>query len=274
MAQVPNCYTTLELPLTVGAKLTEYACIMPAKNEANTITQAVEGFQEAVGKHGKFQIIVVDDGSTDDTAQIAASCGAHVVQTLDNDSGLAAAFRRGNQEALTTSADYFIHVDSDLQYSPNDLDSLISAARYDRLVIGDRLWKKPASMSSVRYSINQELSSWIGDICARPILDSQSGYRVYHRNLSKALPIRARQTYTQEQIIRAAHSNIELQFVPIEFNGRVGTTSRLVKDPFIFLSRIFDDVAQVVNELEIKVELHTPTPTRTTRPSYTPTRLS
>lgn len=244
----------------------DVVCVIPAKNEEPTIAQAVNHLHESLQGLFKYTILVVDDHSTDSTAQLARDAGATIIRNKENQHGLAAAFRSGNSAACQINPNYILHTDADLQYSAHDAIRVLEQCNETTLSIGDRLWRQPPAMSRIRWEINKELSAWIGDICQQPILDSQSGLRAYPAQLMRDIQLNGRTTYTQEHLIRAVHAGYSVKFTPIKFEPRVFGDSRLVRDPFLFLSGVMTDISTTVKELKIDVESGSPTTSRTTRP--------
>lgn len=223
---------------------------IPARNEEESICCVIKCFQDKASVMGiNLMIQVVDDRSTDNTANLASSMGCNV-RSIKNSSGLADTFRAEIDFALQTDADIIIHVDADGQYLADDLFELIGKIHegYD-LVLGNRLSQRPEGMSQLRYDGNVWISSVISEVVNFKISDSQTGYRVFTRELADRVKIKSLYTYTQEQILRSAFYGYGIAEVPIKFVPRRFGYSRLMNSPFHYLASIWTDIDSVVNEL-------------------------
>jgi len=229
---------------------TKYLLTIPAKNEETTICKVISNFLFFAKSNGiDLSIQVVDDHSTDDTYSKASSTVANVISN-NNKQGLAFCFREEMVSALKTNADVIIHTDADGQYSPLDLMSLIQKYHegFD-LVLGNRLLNQPEGMSNIRYKGNILLSQLISELINIKIYDSQTGYRVFSRRIAEEITIISKFTYTQEQIIRAAHLNFKIAEIPIRFFSRPDKKSRLMRSPFEYLQKVAEDLEHVVADI-------------------------
>ena len=178
------------------------AVVIPAYNEAATIREvAARALRECP------RVIVVDDGSTDDTANAVAGLA---VQLLRNDQNLgkAAALWRGAEAALALGAERVVTLDGDGQHDPADVPRLLQAAdRHPRcIVIGARL-AEPAAVPRARYAANRIAAFWVSWACGQRLSDSQSGFRVYPAELFRRLRVphgRARGFVFESEILIAA----------------------------------------------------------------------
>ncbi|MBI4043522.1 MAG: glycosyltransferase family 2 protein [Candidatus Diapherotrites archaeon] len=200
-------------------------CVIPAYNEEGTIGKVVQDVKSLVDL-----VIVVDDGSTDATAERARKAGASVVNTISN-KGLVAAVSRGYLEALRNGADIIVQTDADNQYDAKDIPRLVQPIVENKadLVLGMRTGEGMDLMPSGNKWGNR-IASWITSISAeRKIHDAQTGFRALRREvLEDAFPV-STYTYTQEMIIRAIKNNWRVLEVPAQFNLRIHGKSRLVK---------------------------------------------
>lgn len=224
--------------------------MIPAKNEETSIGGVISDFTlelERLGMH--FSVQVVDDHSTDHTSQVAERLGAKVFSLVDG-KGLAAAFRTEREKALETDADIFVHADADGQHRPEFLESFISKL-FDGndLVLGNRLYKQPDSMSQSRYEMNRMLSRTVSTIAGVNIADSQTGYRAMTRRALVVSTIISSYTYTQEQIIRVARAGFPITEIPIIAAQRISGKSRLMRSGLFYLSKVFGDLDRVVEEI-------------------------
>lgn len=221
--------------------------IIPAKDEERSVAAVVGDFRrEAADLDGDTRIVVVDDQSSDHTCAVARKAGALVVRT-PSPGGLGATFRFGVETALALGCDEIVHVDGDGQYAATDLARLVAARKSGSdLVVGDRLWRRPAGMTRRRYLENLAASRVISMITGVRVGDAQSGFRVFGRDVACAFVVTGTFTYTQEQLIRAAAAGFRLTFVPIAFGRRRFGTSRLVSSTSYYIRRAVPEILAVV----------------------------
>lgn len=148
--------------------------VIPAFQEAATIAGIVARVRATLPE---ARLIVVDDGSTDGTGEIAAAAGAEVLRNRGNE-GKGAALRRGMRAALSGGAAMVATLDGDGQHRPEDLPRLLAAARDGRIVIGSRR-RGGASQPAARRAANRIADFWISWAARHPVADSQSGCRLY-----------------------------------------------------------------------------------------------
>lgn len=235
----------LELPMN-------FLLTMSARNEAESIADVISDFRSNTQEIGlNLRINVVDDGSTDLTMECAISAGASV-HRFQKPVGLASAFNQELILAVQSDADYFIHIDADGQHSPYDLPKFIQKALdgYD-LILGNRLHIRPEFFTDWQYHGNIFLSEIVSALIGISIRDSQTGYRVFSRAIATAIRIKGTITYTQEQIIRAAHASFSITEVPISTYPRRHGASRAVSDPLNYLACVSRDVQNLAKELEL-----------------------
>ena len=162
------------------------AAIIPAYNEASAIAAVVEGVRDLVA-----EIIVVDDGSTDDTAARARAAGAHVIEQPHN-LGKGAAVRAGLARVLAGGFTHVLLLDGDMQHLPGEAARLIEAAARTGAdaVLGERQFSRDG-MPASRYHTNR-IGSWaLSSFVGVPIRDTQCGFRVFAVRILRDLPLKA-----------------------------------------------------------------------------------
>lgn len=192
--------------------------VIPALNERDTIGAIVRGC-EAIGTG----LIVVDDGSTDGTAAIAAENGATVLRNARN-LGKGASLWRGMQAALARGAERIVTLDGDGQHRPSDIPALLARSwpSEEFIVIGSRRADRRAAPRA-RFIANRVADFWVSWAARHPVEDSQSGLRVYPASLLRCLagrPVMASGFAFESEILIEA--------------GRIGVGTRSVGIPAIY----------------------------------------
>lgn len=217
--------------------------VIPAYNNEKTIGLVIEGAQRQL-EH----VIVVDDGSTDRTSQVAGECGAHVLKIWEN-RGKGNALRVSFRYALEKGFDAVITLDADLQHDPIEIPKFITyySTRRPGIVIGDRLQEKQ-SIPRSRYGPNRIGTYTFSWLLGQTIRDSQCGFRLYDREVMRKIPILNNGFEAEaDLLLRAGKRGYRIGFVPIRTiyfeNHQNRSYYRPVKDTFrisiIFLMNLF-----------------------------------
>lgn len=207
--------------------------IIPAYNEQETIEDVIYNTKRFVNK-----IIVVNDGSTDYTKQIAENAGAEVIDNIIKQ-GLGKTMKRGYQEALKQEADIIVQLDADGQYLASEIPSLIQPIINNEadLVLGSRLEKIQYKMPILKRFGNKSFSLVLRILTGTDVKDGQTGFRAMRREVLETAMPDNKYTYTQEMIIRTAEEGWRIKSVPITFVERVSGGSRLISHPFSYACR-------------------------------------
>ena len=186
------------------------AALVPAYQTAETIGDVSRGALRHVRR-----VVVVDDGSTDRTGDLARGAGAEVVR-LSRNSGKGAAIRAGLEVLLASSATHVALLDGDGQHDPEDLPQLLAAAREgDDFVIGSRM-ANPEDAPAVRYRTNEIGSRILTRMTGHEVEDGQSGYRVIAADLLRRLNLKSRGYLIETEILlKAAPFVRRFRHVPI-----------------------------------------------------------
>ena len=188
--------------------------LIPAWNEAASVGTVVAATRPWVG-----EVLVVDDGSSDDTSARAAAAGARVIRHASN-RGKGAALWSGLEEAFGTAPGgpgWVVVLDADGQHDPADIPRLVEAARRTgaRIVVGSRM-DDPAGMPPVRYLTNRYTSWRVSRLAGQAIPDSQCGYRLIHRSLPGVWQPQTSNFDTEsEMLIVAARAGLRLASAPV-----------------------------------------------------------
>ncbi|MDH7508762.1 MAG: glycosyltransferase family 2 protein [Methanomassiliicoccales archaeon] len=216
--------------------------VIPAFNERAMISQVIEQTKNFVD-----QIIVIDDGSSDDTATIARSAGAVVISHPRN-MGVGAAFATGVEKALSLGADIVVTLDADGQFQPSDIPRLIQPIIEGKadFVTGSRFMNnEPVSgMNGVKRIGNRfftRLTSWLTGM---KFTDTQCGFRAYSKEALLRITTFGRFTYTQEVFLDLVNKNMRVVEVPIRVLPRQCGKSKVVKNPFSYGLRALKIIMQ------------------------------
>lgn len=219
---------------------------IPCLNESATLGVTLADLPREVPGFASVEWLIIDDGSTDDTATVARRLGVdHVVRHPVN-RGLAAAFMTGIDACLRLGADVIVNTDADNQYNAADIPALtapIIGGAAD-MVIGARPIDETEHFSWIKKRL-QRLGSWAVRVASKTdVEDAPSGFRAISRETAMRLNVFNRYTYTLETIIQAGQSNLRIASVPIRTNGDL-RPSRLVKSISSYVRRSLVTILRV-----------------------------
>lgn len=203
---------------------------VPCYNEAETLGITLSELPRTVPGFDSVEWLIIDDGSSDNTAEVAKKYGAdHIVRHTCN-RGLAHAFKTGLDTSVSLGADVIVNTDADNQYSALDIPKLVApilAGQAD-IVVGARPIATIEHFSKIK-KLLQALGSWAVRIASQTeIPDAPSGFRAISREAAQRLVVFNDYTYTLETVIQAGQKNMAITSVPIRVNKDL-RPSRLVK---------------------------------------------
>ncbi len=195
---------------------------MPALNEAKTIRNVMEAIPRTIPGITAITVVVVDDGSTDGTGDLARSAGAHVLRH-EQPRGVGAAFRTGINHAIETNADIVVTIDSDGQFNPVDIPAVIRPILEDQadFVTASRFADsalEPEMPASKRWG-NAFMARWVSSLVKQRFHDVSCGFRAYGRNAFMRLLLLGEFTYTHETFLSLAYSGVRITEVPVKVRG-------------------------------------------------------
>lgn len=219
---------------------------IPCLNEAATLHIALGALPRQVAGFDVVEWLIIDDGSVDDTAELAKQLGAdHVVRHPVNQ-GLAAAFMTGLDACLRLGAEVIVNTDADNQYNADDIPLLTQPVLDQRadMVIGARPIYDTEHFSWIKKRL-QHIGSWAVRVASKTsIADAPSGFRAISRGAAMRLNVFNAYTYTLETIIQAGLSNLTVISVPIRTNPDL-RPSRLVKSTRSYIQRSLGTIFRV-----------------------------
>ena len=195
---------------------------IPCLNEEDQLPATIADLPRAVEGFDEVEFLIIDDGSTDATVDVARSLGVDHVVRLTNNKGLATAFQAGLDACLKLGADVIVNTDADNQYSADDLPALVAPIREGRadMVIGDRQVAGIEHFSATKKRL-QHLGSWVvRQASDTDVPDATSGYRAYNREAAISLVVVSKFTYTLESLIQAGKSLTAVTHVPVSTNDK------------------------------------------------------
>jgi len=211
---------------------------IPCLNEETTLPQTLKDIPENIEGIDSIEILVIDDGSTDKTVEVAKSMGVHHILKLTNNKGLAKAFISGVDQALKLDADIIVNTDADNQYFGGDIAKLIQPIlrKEADIVVGDRQVETIRHFSPMKIFL-QKFGSWVvRQLSGTLIPDATSGFRAYSRDAALQLNVVSDFTYTIETIISAGNKNLAVTHIPVRTNKKL-RESRLFPSIRVYLKR-------------------------------------
>jgi len=203
---------------------------IPCFNEAEALPITLGDLPREVPGFTVVEWLVVDDGSTDGTAEAATRCGVDHVVTFTKNQGLARAFLAGLDAAVKLGADVIVNTDADNQYNALDIPRLTRPilARKADVVVGTRPIDDIASFSLAKKLLQKAGSGVVRFVSKTDVPDAPSGFRAMSREAALRFNVFNDYTYTLETIIQAGQKNIAISSVPIRVNKEL-RPSRLLK---------------------------------------------
>src|ERR671913_699611 len=195
---------------------------IPCLDEEATLPATIADLPREVPGIDEVELLVIDDGSTDRTIEVARKHGVDHIVRLTNNKGLANGFQAGLDAALKLHADVIVNTDADNQYYGPDIPKLVApiVAGDADMVVGDRQVMTIEHFSPAK-KLLQRLGSWVvRQASETAVPDTTSGFRAYNREAALALQVVSKFTYTLETIIQAGKLTVAVDSVPIRTNPK------------------------------------------------------
>ena len=211
---------------------------IPCFNEEETLGMTIRDLPRSIPGIDEIEYLIIDDGSSDRTAQVARELGVQHVVRFRRNKGLAKGFMAGLDACLHLGADIIVNTDADNQYCGADIEKLVQPILEGRadIVIGERPIDQTEHFSKKKKKF-QHLGSWVVRVASgTDIPDAPSGFRAYSRDAALRMNVTNEYTYTLETIIQAGHDKIAMSSVPIRTNGET-RPSRLFSSMWKYMRR-------------------------------------
>ena len=196
---------------------------LPCFNEGDHLPETIAALPRSISGVDCIEYLVIDDGSSDNTSEVARQLGVHHIVRHRTNRGLAAAFRSGLERALREGADILVNTDADNQYDGRDVAALaapIIRGEAD-IVVGDRGVRDNAHFGPVKRQLQRLGSATVQRLSNTHIPDAVSGFRALSREAAQRINITSDFSYTTEMPIQAGRKRMAVISVPIRTNGAV-----------------------------------------------------
>jgi glycosyltransferase involved in cell wall biosynthesis len=211
---------------------------IPCYDEERTLPETLADLPREVPGIDAVEWLVIDDGSSDRTVDVARAGGVDHIVRLTNNKGLAAAFQAGLDACLKLGADIIVNTDADNQYSGLDIPRLVAPILTGDadMVIGDRKTDQIEHFSPVKKRLQRWGSAVVRRASGTGVPDTTSGFRAYNREAALQLQVVSKFTYTLESIIQAGKMLVAVDHVPIQTNPKT-RESRLFPSMWAYVRR-------------------------------------
>lgn len=196
---------------------------IPCYNEAGTLQIALNDLPKHIDGIDEIEYLIINDGSQDNTVEVARKWGVHYVVNFKRNKGLAYGFMAGIDACLRNGADIIVNTDADNQYVADDIEKLVRPILEGKtdIVIGERPIDQTEHFSPLKKKL-QHLGSWtVRKASNSDIPDAPSGFRAFSRDAAMRLNVTNEYTYTLETIVQAGRNKIAQTSVPIRTNGEL-----------------------------------------------------
>jgi len=211
---------------------------IPCFNEEKTLPETVADIPAEIAGIDKIEVLIIDDGSSDRTIEVARMCGVdHIVRNTRN-LGLARSFSAGIDACLKQGADIIVNTDGDNQYAGKDIARLVApilAGKAD-LVIGDRRTETVDEFSWLKKKLQYLGSGVVRRLSGTSVRDAVSGFRAFSRETAIRLNVLSSFSYTIETVIQSGRKGLAVVSVPIGTNAKT-RESRLARSIPAFIQR-------------------------------------
>ena len=211
---------------------------IPCLNEAQTLEIALNDLPRQIEGIDSIEYLIINDGSSDNTVEVAKKWGVHYVVSFPRNRGLARGFMAGLDACLKNGADIIVNTDADNQYCGEDIARLVEPILRGEaeVVIGERPIDETAHFSPLKKKLQHLGSYVVRKASATDIPDAPSGFRAFSRDAAMRMNVINEYTYTLETIVQAGRNRMAITSVPIRTNPEL-RSSRLFHSMFGYVKR-------------------------------------
>ena len=221
-----------------GEKQMKLIIQIPCLNEAETLEIALNALPKEIEGIDKIEYLIINDGSKDNTVEVAKKWGVHYIVNFKNNKGLAKGFMAGLDASIKNGADIIVNTDADNQYEGEDIEKLVRPILNGTadIVIGERPISEIEHFSPIK-KVLQKFGSWVvRKVSKTNIPDAPSGFRAYSREAAMRMNVINEYTYTMETIVQAGRNKMAIESVPIRTNPEL-RESRLFSSIFGYVKK-------------------------------------
>lgn len=223
--------------------------LIPAYNEEKNIEKVVQSIPRKILGIDNVQILVVNDGSTDNTVNCAMNAGADKVVSHRTNSGVGAAFMTGVRNAILMNADIVVTIDADSQFDSGEIPELVIPILNQQadVVIGSRFQgKAPKNIPKIKLLGNKIFSKVVSWIVEQKFTDTQTGLRAYSKEALLQISVVNEFTYTQEVLIDLKFKGLRISEIPVSVTYDDNRKSRVVKNIFSYTVRALSIITKTL----------------------------
>jgi len=211
--------------------------LLPAYNEEEKISETIKNIPRKILGVEKIEVLVIDDGSTDDTVNLAYDAGAEKVISLGKNMGVATAFMTGVRNAISMNADILITIDADGQFPPEQIKKFVPPILNQQLevVSGSRFTGEiPKNYPKIKLIGNKIFSKLVSWITGQRFSDTQTGFRAYSRDALRNITVISEYNFAQEVLIDLKFKGFSIGEIPVVFTYDSNRKSRIVRNIFTY----------------------------------------
>jgi len=211
---------------------------IPCYNEEKTLPITINDLPKEIEGIEEIEYLIINDGSTDNTVEVAKKLGVHHIVSYPQNRGLAKAFMAGIDACLRLGADIIVNTDGDNQYNGKDINRLVKPIVDGRaeVVVGDRQTDEIEHFSWMKKKL-QKLGSWVVRLASDTnVTDTTSGFRAYSRDAAMKLNVISDYSYTLETIIEAGRKKTAIENVVVRTNSKL-RDSRLFSSIYSYIKK-------------------------------------